>query len=737
MLAMLGGFAANSFPATNVPLNNAGLEAPYTAVGGNATITGQIAQSWNDNSYWQDPSPLIAYSQETSNPHSGSSCQKVVITSIGADRFQMVQGFAAQGGSIYTLSAWVRGTPGVQVTLSLQQAVQPYATLLSSSIALSDTWQQVTAIGYVVTGQDVLFMLGSSTPGTVWIDDAAASYAAGSPNPAPNIGPVSPSFFGMHVANYQRRLLRNGGLEPPYTGVGLSNGISGEVALNWSDNSSWANPLVTYSMDIVKPHSGGASQKIAVASTGTGGAVQFAQQVTVLPEQAYTLTAWVRGDPGMTIHFLLREAGGTYASYSPGGYPSFTLTSAWQKISVTGFVHNADGTPAGDVYLMFHTNSTGTFYVDDVTFTDAAGKPVQAGVPWPQAPFGQLRLWDSGTSWTELEPQKGVWNWAPLDDWVTAAGIRGRTPKQILLTLGQSPQWASSQPDNVNYIGAGAPAPPKDLRDWRNYIRAVGQRYKGRIRNYEIWNEPNDRTYYAGTVPQLVELTREAYQILKQIDPQNVIVAPVPYETGYLDQLLQAGMAPWVDVIAFHVYTYTAAPETVGQSLASVRLVMAKNGVSNKPLWDTEGASGITSTPEDQGAAYLVRRYLVDLAYGSGRYNWYTWGKGSSFCAATEKDDPRSLTKAGVAFGILQGWLLGASITQATIGGDNTWQIGLTLSNGTSALIVWNPVSSVPFQIPANVQAVTASDIFGGLTAITSSTVIVNDSPLLLSSNSH
>jgi uncharacterized protein (TIGR03437 family) len=427
----------------------------------------------------------------------------------------------------------------------------------------------------------------------------------------------------------------------------------------------------------------------------------------------------------MQIDLAIRQQSTPYTAYS--GYVPFTLTSDWQEVSVTGTVGDT-----GDVLLMFYSKFAGTFWVDDVAFTNASGNPVSGGVPWPQSTFGQLRLWDSGTAWTSLEPAKGVWNWAPLDTWVAAAEAHG--VKEILLTLGQSPEWASSQPDNVNYIGAGAAAPPNDFQDWRDYITAVGQRYKGRIRNYEIWNEPNDPTYYAGTVPQLVELTKEAYTILKSVDSDNTVVAPVPYDAGYLDQLLQNGLAPFIDVVAFHIYTYEQPPEqVVGPAISNVHFVMAKNGVSAMPFWDTEGASGDTTTTEDQGAAYLVRRYLVDLAYGSARYNWYTWSKGSTFCAATEESDPRQLTKAGFAFRVLQNWLYGASLTSVNIDPAGTWQMGLTLSDGSSGLIVWNPSATAQFTIPGAVHASTARDIFGGSTAVSGSTITANAFPLLLS----
>ena len=193
---------------------------------------------------------------------------------------------------------------------------------------------------------------------------------------------------------------------------------------------------------------------------------------------------------------------------------------------------------------MFQASQAGAFWVDDVLFTNSSGAPVSAACPGPEPDPAPCVL-GLRTSWTALEPLKGVWNWQPLDIWVAAAEQHGVA--DILLTLGQTPAWASTNPDDVNYVGAGAPAPPADNQDWRDYITAVAQRYKGRIRYYEIWNEPNDTTYYTGTVAELAEPTAEAYSILKAVDPGNTVVSPAAYRPGYLDQLLQAGVGANVD----------------------------------------------------------------------------------------------------------------------------------------------------------------------------------------------
>lgn len=703
-----------------VPLTNPGFESPYYAVSGNnGQISGATANGWSDNSAWSDST--VQHAQEFNNPHSGASCQKMAVAAVPNGEAQFLQGIPVVAGSLYAASIWMRGTAGTEGILRIQDAAPPYESYLDTYVALTADWQQISIQGYIIASANAYLMVALPGPGTVWIDDASVSYTTGAAPPTPNLGPIPASFFGIHVGNFLQSMLSNAGFEPPYVAVGQNNPISGNIAIGWNDNSSWANVTVVYSEDTSNPHGGTAAQTVDVEAVESG-AVQLVQPITVIPGARYTMSVWLRGQAGMTVNVILQNQNSPYNYYA---LTPALLTSNWQQFSASGQINDT-----GAVLLMIQATTPGTFSVDDVSFTDANGQPVAGGVPWPVARFGTLRLWDSDTSWTWLEPLRGVWNFAPLDTWVAAAERNG--VPDIILTLGQTPAWASSNPDDVNYVGAGAPAPPTNIQDWRDYITAVAERYKGRIRCYEIWNEPNDNTYFTGTVAQLAQLTEEAYKILKAVDPQNTVISPAAYSAGYLDTFLATGAGQYVDVIGHHFYT--TPPEVTGAEIANVRLVMNKYGIGSKPLWDTEGASGDNTTPPEQAAAYMVRKYLTDLAYGSGRYDWYTWGRATTFCVGTEQDDPRALTEAGQAYRYLFDWLLGATLTQATIDQAGTWQIWLTLATGDQGIIVWNPSGSVAFTVPAAIQARTVRDIFGGAAPAGGTTITVTDSPVLVSS---
>jgi hypothetical protein len=147
--AVLLSFAAQAGTPTPVTLTNPSFEGNYLPVGdATAQIGGLVANGWQDNSSWANVA--VRYSQETNNPHSGTSCQKISVTSVTSGQVQLVQSFPVVGGSLYTASFWVRGEAGTQVIVEVQQVASPYAAYLDGGATLaSSAWQQVTVQGYI------------------------------------------------------------------------------------------------------------------------------------------------------------------------------------------------------------------------------------------------------------------------------------------------------------------------------------------------------------------------------------------------------------------------------------------------------------------------------------------------------------------------------------------------------------------------------------------------------------
>src|SRR5580692_1355076 len=58
---------------------------------------------------------------------------------------------------------------------------------------------------------------------------------------------------------------------------------------------------------------------------------------------------------------------------------------------------------------------------------------------WPGVNIPQWRLWDSHTTWPDIEPAKGVWKFDTLDKSLQQAQAHG---SDVLFTLGLTPTWA-------------------------------------------------------------------------------------------------------------------------------------------------------------------------------------------------------------------------------------------------------------------------------------------------------
>src|SRR5258708_39769235 len=86
--------------------------------------------------------------------------------------------------------------------------------------------------------------------------------------------------------------------------------------------------------------------------------------------------------------------------------------------------------------------------------------------PWPAIPFGSWRLWDAYVVWPALEPEKGKWNFSTLDKYVAMAEEHH---VEILLTLGLTPPWASTRPEEKSGYSPGNAAEPKNMSDWQDF----------------------------------------------------------------------------------------------------------------------------------------------------------------------------------------------------------------------------------------------------------------------------
>jgi hypothetical protein len=353
--------------------------------------------------------------------------------------------------------------------------------------------------------------------------------------------------------------------------------------------------------------------------------------------------------------------------------------------------------------------------------------------PWPVVPFAEWRLWDASVAWPQLEPERGVWNFDTLDLYVDLAE-KGRV--ELLLPLALSPTWASSRPTEPSTYSPGNAAEPEDLDDWRTYVRTVVTRYKGRIHEYEIWNEPDQTGFWTGTVTQMIDLTREAAEIVHDVDPAATVVSPSATKSEgveWLREFLAAGGGKYVDVIGFHFYVMPAGPEAMVPLIDSVRLVMRQNGAGQKPLWNTEtGWAYPKPFPSAElAAAYVVRSYLLAWWSGVKQFYWYAWDNHAWVSLYLTELDNATPTLAGRAYEIAQNWLVGAHLDACQQDSNDNWIC--QLKRGELTLwVVWNPDGAQSLDSTKLRQAASVTPLLGATGPLSGTNLDINEIPQLI-----
>jgi hypothetical protein len=285
----------------------------------------------------------------------------------------------------------------------------------------------------------------------------------------------------------------------------------------------------------------------------------------------------------------------------------------------------------------------------------------KAGLKWirQEFPWQDIEIHGKGDFEDRRhEPYQSAWN--KYDQIVDLAD---KYDLNIMARLSTPPAWSRALTDTV-----GTFAPPDKISDYGDYVEAVARRYRGRIQAYQIWNEPNiypEWGIYPINAEEYTALLKEGYTHVKAVDPEAIVVMGAlaatieldrvrrydangqPTSPGglsdvlFLQQLYDAGAAPYFDVLAMQGYGLWSGPTdrrmqprvlNFSRPLY-VRDVMVRNGDAHKPIWLSElgwnavpPESGIPPvygqvTPEQQG------RYAA-LAYERMEQEWPWLGVG-------------------------------------------------------------------------------------------------------------
>lgn len=263
-------------------------------------------------------------------------------------------------------------------------------------------------------------------------------------------------------------------------------------------------------------------------------------------------------------------------------------------------------------------------------------------------------------AWSDIERQKGVFDWNGPDEIMRLTASRGI---RVLAIADYSPKWASSCPNAQDSSKCG----PVNPADYGNFAGKLAARYGAGgdfwranpslpyvpLSGIEIWNEPNIQNFWANPHGgRYANIVKAAYTAIKAADPTITVVAgamapvgDVPGEfvgpISFLSQLYDAGAGGYFDAVSHHPYVYSKGATAeymmafhdwsgwsqMAETDVSLRSIMAEHGDSGKKIWITEfgaptNADGISEAEQAKLAAIALEKWKTyDWA---GNFYWYS-----------------------------------------------------------------------------------------------------------------
>jgi hypothetical protein len=234
--------------------------------------------------------------------------------------------------------------------------------------------------------------------------------------------------------------------------------------------------------------------------------------------------------------------------------------------------------------------------------------------------------------WPELEPEPGVFaaNWMNYYEQTFRSLPKGT---KVILDVVDTPSWETGSSDEHT--------PPANPNDYAAFVASLAQRWGGKVSAYEIWNEEDSPTWWAGAPnpAAYAQLLKATYPAIKGADPSATVVLGglTGNDYEFLEGVYAAGGKGSFDAVGVHTDTACdklspydflrgAGNRLIPDSFLAYRevhAVMLANG-DNKPIWMTElswrttnatcaeGAwAGQTAAgvSEEQQATYLKQAY--------------------------------------------------------------------------------------------------------------------------------
>jgi hypothetical protein len=186
--------------------------------------------------------------------------------------------------------------------------------------------------------------------------------------------------------------------------------------------------------------------------------------------------------------------------------------------------------------------------------------------------------------------------------------------------------------------GAKLSFPVDHLPGWEAWITGLLTKTKGRVRHWEVWNEPPNFSE-SKSPADYAKIVVSAYAAAKKVDPSLQIgLAAQSVNLNFLAQALDAGAAGHFDYVTVHPYEVMDHVERGWEAqylsiVPTIRKLLADKSPTKKdvPIVITEcGTTVEKNLTQERQADQLVKVFTLSLAQGVKRIHWFEGIDGDS-----------------------------------------------------------------------------------------------------------
>ncbi|MBN1384481.1 MAG: discoidin domain-containing protein [Elusimicrobia bacterium] len=219
-------------------------------------------------------------------------------------------------------------------------------------------------------------------------------------------------------------------------------------------------------------------------------------------------------------------------------------------------------------------------------------------------------------------------DWKGLDDMIERILRTGLCP---LFTINLMPMELTSGPKDYWHMKY----PPKDYNLWRKFMKQWAEhlisnfgREEVRKWYFEVWNEPESKTFFEGTYEEYLKLYDYTVAGLKDADSELIVGGPASYIPGYFASFIKhcsegqnsvtGKTGTQLNFLSFHYYAFFEPFPMLNRITSMHERIMELMGrypdIARLPLLITEYNSWYPTADTEYNAAFVCRcvKYFSD-----------------------------------------------------------------------------------------------------------------------------